>query len=65
MERCDWMIWTPPVGDLLPILHTPSYREQNLLNGQTHVTFTVNLVNVRNYPEGPYNVYNANLDRKT
>ena len=65
VERCDWLVWTPPVSDLLTTLDNPQYREHKLLSGQTHVTFTVNLVDVKNYKEGPYNVYNANLDRKT
>ena len=64
-ETCGWLVWTPPVGTLLETLDTPTLREEKLLSGQTHVTFTVNLANVRNYKEGPYNVYNANLDRKT
>ena len=65
VERCGWLVWTPPVSDLLTTLDRPQYREHKLLSGQTHVTFTVNLVDVKNYREGPYNVYNANLDRKT
>jgi len=65
VEKCDWLVWTPPVNDLLTTLESPKYKEKELLSGQTHHTFTGNLINQRNYIEGPYNVYVANLDGKT
>ena len=65
VEVCDWLVWTPPIQSLLNTLETPTYKENKLLQGQTNESFTVSLVKVKNWIEGPYNIYTDNLNLKT
>ena len=65
VEVCDWLVWTPPIQSLLNTLETPTYKENKYLQGQTNESFTVSLVKVKNWIEGPYNIYTDNLNLKT
>ena len=65
VEVCSWLVWTAPIQSLLNTLETPTYKENKLLKGQTNESITVSLVNVKNWIEGPYNIYTENLDLQT
>ena len=65
LEVCSWLVWTAPIQSLLNTLETPTYKENKLLKGQTNESITVSLVNVKNWIEGPYNIYTENLDLQT
>ena len=65
VEVCDWLVWTPPIQSLLDTLDNPTFEENRLLQRQTSETFTVSLLNVKNWNEGPYNVNIDSLNLKT
>eukprot|EP00092_Neocalanus_flemingeri_P103159 GFUD01131981.1.p1 GENE.GFUD01131981.1~~GFUD01131981.1.p1 ORF type:complete len:527 (-),score=102.25 GFUD01131981.1:408-1988(-) len=64
-EHCDFMIWTPPMSDLLRTLTDTRHEEYNLFKGLKPEFLTASLVDMRNsVRNGPYSAFMYNLDRK-
>ena len=45
-ERCGFLVWTPPLSELLRVQRQPSPTENILFSGLRHEVFTSNLVNM-------------------
>jgi len=59
---CDWMVWTPPMPELLKVLDQPTAEEQALFHTLTSATFTNSIINIEGAARnGPYQGYMENL----
>ena len=57
-ESCDFVVWTPPMTDLLRVLKDPSDEEQRLFSTLRPEYFTTSLLDTKNgVRHGPYTAY--------
>jgi hypothetical protein len=57
-ETCGFLIWTPPMADLLRVLRDPSFEEQRLFSTLQPEYFTASLIDTRNgVRHSPYTSY--------
>ena len=57
-ESCGFLIWTPPMADLLRVLRDPSFEEQRLFSTLHPEYFTASLIDTRNgVRHSPYTSY--------
>ena len=59
---CDWMVWTPPMQEMLKVLDQPTSEEKTLFKNMQAATFTTSLINIEGAARnGPYQGYMKNL----
>ena len=65
MEFCDFLIWTPPMPDLLGVLSRKTPREMNLFGGLKSHVYTASLMRSKNTRRNsPITWYRENLIKK-
>ena len=64
-ESCDFLIWTPPMSELLRVLRDPSAEEQRLFSTLQPEYFTASLVDTKNgVRHSPYTSYMEQWKRR-
>ena len=57
-ESCDFLVWTPPMTDLLRVLRDPSDEEQRLFSTLQPEYFTASLIDTKDgIRHSPYTAY--------